>query len=335
MNLLFITQKIHENDDDLAFVILWIKEFIRQGVSVQVICLERGDFDDSFPVHSLGKEKRYGKLKRLFIFLKLIFSLDYDRVFIHMNPEYVTFGGWWWFFRRIPIYLWYTHYATHVHLWISSILCKRMFAATPQSLPQYEGNSKKIIFGHGIDMDFWEENAPKENNAPIYNLVSVNRICRSKRVEISILVLKSLPEKYSLTVYGRDVDKDYYAELKELVKKESLEKRIIFKGSVPMRQLRNIYSSYRIMLNMASETIDKTMLEGMIFGLYPVTTPGNSKAIGLPVWPESEKPKDIAEFILSEKWKDYNINQLKGIVEEKHSLRALVGKMLKFIIKGN
>ena len=57
MKLLFITQKIHQKDDDLAFVILWIKEFIRQGAEVEVICLEKREFDDSFPVHSLGKEK--------------------------------------------------------------------------------------------------------------------------------------------------------------------------------------------------------------------------------------------------------------------------------------
>lgn len=54
--LLFITQKIHAHDDDLAFTILWIQEFIRAGFEVVVICLEKRDFNGSFPVHSLGKE---------------------------------------------------------------------------------------------------------------------------------------------------------------------------------------------------------------------------------------------------------------------------------------
>jgi glycosyltransferase involved in cell wall biosynthesis len=335
MKLLIVTQKIHENDDDLAFFILWIKEFIRQGVSVRVICLQKGDFDGSFPVYSLGKEKGYGKLKRILIFLKLIFTLDYDRVFVHMNPEYVTLGGWWWALRGTPIYLWYTHYTMHIHLWLSGILCKRMFAATSQSLPQYEGSPKKTIVGHGIDMDFWEENAPKENKSSVYDLVSIHRICRSKRLELAILALKNLPEKYTLTIYGRDVEKDYRSELNDIVKKEGLDKRVFFKGPVPMSQLKDIYPLYRIMVNMASETIDKTILEGMIFGLYPVTTPGNSAAIGLPVCPKGEKPEDIADFIISNKWKDYGAVQLRKIVEEKHSLRALIGKMLKYINNGN
>src|SRR3990167_4321772 len=128
--LLFITQKIHQNDDDLGFVILWIKEFIKQGVDVRVICLEKGSFDGSFEVHSLGKElgygrvrrawrvfevvftrsldgsievhslgkeRGYGRARRAWRFLKLIFTLEYDRVFVHMNPEYFTLGGWYWF----------------------------------------------------------------------------------------------------------------------------------------------------------------------------------------------------------------------------------------------
>src|SRR4029077_9428208 len=100
--LLFVTQKIREDDDDLAFVILWVKEFIRQGFHVEVICLEKGAFDDSFPVHSLGKESGGGKIARALKFLRLIATLKYDRVFVHMNPEYITLGGWLWFVRRKP-----------------------------------------------------------------------------------------------------------------------------------------------------------------------------------------------------------------------------------------
>lgn len=335
MQLLFITQKINEKDDDLAFVTLWIKEFINQGASVNVICLEKGDFDNSFPVYSLGKEKGFGKIKRIFIFLKLIFSLKYDRVFVHMNPEYVTLGGWYWFLARKPVYLWYTHYTMHVHLWLSGILCKRMFAATPQSLPQYEGSPKKTIVGHGIDMDYWKKDIPKKVTASSFDLVSVHRICRSKRLELGILALKHLPEEYTLTVYGRDVEKDYYAELNDLIKKEGLGGRVTFKGPVPMGDLKNIYPLYRLMINMARETIDKTMLEGMIFGIYPITTPRNSEAIGLPSCPDGEKPEDIAKFILSEKWSQYGTDQLRNIVEEKHSLKSLVGKINKLITQGN
>tara|TARA_Y100000310_G_scaffold169635_2_gene169842 strand:- start:8310 stop:9341 length:1032 start_codon:yes stop_codon:yes gene_type:complete len=333
--LLFITQKIHQNDDDLGFVILWIKEFIKQGVDIKVICLEKGDFDDSFPVYSLGKELGYGKVRRALLFLKLIFSQKYNRVFVHMNPEYFTLGGWYWWIKRIPMYLWYTHYTMHIHMRLAGWFSKRMFAATSQSLPQYEGNPKKVVTGHGSDMEFWlGKEDSLENNNSNYNLLTVHRLCRSKRLELVIQSLKHLPDQYNLTVYGRDVEKDYAQELHELVVKESLQDRVSFKGPVPMHELKNIYARYRIMVNMASETIDKTTLEAMLFGIYPITTKANSEAIGLPNSIDKDDPKEIADFILQEKWKQYNTEYLQNIVKTRHSLSSLIQKMNKYIVTG-
>ncbi|PIQ79176.1 MAG: hypothetical protein CO042_01005 [Parcubacteria group bacterium CG_4_9_14_0_2_um_filter_41_8] len=336
IKLLFITQKIHEKDDDLGFVILWIREFIKQGIEVKVICLEKGDFDDSFEVHSLGKEKGYGKVRRALRFLKLIFSLQYDRVFVHMNPEYFTLGALYWWIRRIPMYLWYTHYTMHMHIRLAGWFTKRMFAATKQSMPQYEGNPKKVVTGHGIDIDFWlaDSNSDINQNNP-KNLLTVHRLCRSKRLELTIKSLKHLPDDYTLTVYGRDVEKNYVEELHDLVKKESLQNRVAFKGPVPMGELKSVYNNHRLMINMASETIDKTMLEAMLFGIYPITTKGNSQAIGLECSIENDDPKEIAEFVLSEKWKQYDSKYLRNMVEHRHSLSALIQKMNKYIIDGD
>jgi len=333
--LLFITQKIHKNDDDLAFTILWIQEFIRQGLDVEVICLEKRDFDDSFPVYSLGKEEGIGKIGRVFRFLKYIFTLKYDAVFVHMNPEYVTLGGWFWFLKRKPLYLWYTHYTMHIHLFLTGILSKRMFAATKQSLPQYDNSKKKVITGHGIDIDFWDIKNLEKQEKKEKELLTVHRICRSKRLEIVIKALQFLDKDYTLTIYGRDVQKDYYQELQDLVKDLALEKRVRFMGPVPMEELKDVYYKHRLMLNMASETIDKTMLECMLFGLFPVTTAGNSKAIGLPIYPKNDTPEALAEFIQAAEWKKYGEAYLKNMVKEKHSLAALIQRMGDYIKNGN
>lgn len=334
--LLFITQRIHQNDDDLAFTILWVKEFIKQGIDVRVICLEKYDFDDSFPVYSLGKEKGVGKISRIIKFLKLIFTLKYNRVFVHMNPEYITLGGWFWILKRAPIYLWSTHYSDNIHIRVSGLLCKRMFAATHQSLPQFNGNPKKVIPGHGIDINFWMKDyvSKEKNEEAKFNLISVHRLSRSKRLEIAIKALNYLPEKYNLAVYGRDLDKQYYVELVDLIKNEKLENRVKLNGPVPMEKLKEVYPGHRLMINMAHETIDKTMLEVMLFGIYPITTPANSKAIGLPIWPDGEDPQKIAKFILGEKWKEYEVDYLRNIVENKHSLSSLINSMNEYIING-
>jgi len=211
-----------------------------------------------------------------------------------------------------------------------------MFAATKQSLPQYEGNPKKIIPGHGIDIDFWTQGT-KHNNHKVseFDLVSVHRICRSKRSEIAIQALLHLPKEYNLTLYGRDIEKDYYKELQDLVAKHKLESRVRFAGPVPMHTLRGVYGNYRLMINMAPETIDKTVLEGMLFGVYPVTTKGNSVAVGLPVFPESDEPETVAQFILERSWERYSKEELTKIVKDRHSLETLVKNMSTYIMPGN
>ena len=332
--LLFITQKIHVNDDDLAFTILWIKAFIKEGFEVEAICLEKRDFDDSFPVHSLGKEEGAGRLTSIFRFLKLITTLKYDRVFVHMNPEYFTLGGWWWALRGTPCYFWYTHYTMTFHVFLAGLISKRMFAATPQSLPQYEGNKKKMVLGHGIDIDFWS--VPPHANPSETSLVYINRLSRSKRVELAIRSLAFLPPEYTLDIYGRVVpgEEAYHQELQALANEEPYRGRVFLKGSLPMGSLKEVYPKHRLMVNMASETIDKTMLECMLFGAYPVTTPANSKAIGLPAYPAAETPEALATFIRGREWEQSSIQDLRRIVEERHSLGALIRKMSAYIRPG-
>lgn len=327
MRLLFITQKIHANDDDLAFFILWVKEFIKQGWEVEVICLEKGTFDDSFPVHSLGKEEGLGKFRRLLRFLRLITTLKYDKVFVHMNPEYFTYGGWWWFVRSIPTYLWYTHYTMTLHMFLAGIFAKKLFAATAQSLPQYEGSPKKVVLGHGIDTEFWGALSDSERNP--HQLLTVHRLSRSKRLEIVIETLSLLPEEYTLTVYGRPIDPAYFEELKTLVRTKGLEGRVDFKGPVPMHALPAVYSKYRLMVNMASETIDKTMLEALFLGVYPVTTPRNAVAIGLATYPADESPETLAQFIESKQWDTITPSEGRLLVEKRHSLSNLVRQLMQ------
>lgn len=331
MKLLFITQKIDMEDDDLAFTILWIQEFIRQGFEVSVVCLEKGDYDGSFKVFSLGKEKKASFLSRVIRFYRYIFCLKYDAVFVHMNPEYITLGGLFWLLKRKPIYLWYTHYTDHIHLRISSFFAKYMFAATEQSLPQYNNNSKKIVTRHGIDTNFWKNELESTKLISENNLLAVHRLSRSKRVEIAISALKFLPSDYTLSIYGRAIDPVYFNELKNLVESLDLSNRVKFYGPVPMYELRDIYPNHCLMLNFASETIDKTMLEAMMFGVFPVTTSRNLTAIGIDVAPQGETPEDVAEFILSKNWKRLSPSKLQRIVEEKHSLFALVKIISKYI----
>lgn len=344
MRLLFITQKLHGQD---SFGVLWVREFIRQGFSVTVVCLEgqestkrqegkegmREEIGFEFPVITLGKERGASKLESVLRFEKIILSEKYDRVFVHMAPVWYALGFWCWMIRRVPTYLWYTHYKMQIGVRLFGWFGQRFFCATPQSLPQYERSEKKVVVGHGIDLTFWTQ---RENTArDQHRLLVVHRLSRSKRLELSIRALVQLDPLYTLDIYGFEAEKDYREEMKSLVSELRLDSRVTFHGTIPSSELPKIYAQHRFLLNMASETIDKTTLEAMTCGCYPVTTKGNAHAIGIADAPKDETPIAIAEFI--EHYKDrapIDADTMYKIVQGRHSLTGLVQKMGEYIRKG-
>lgn len=339
MKLLFITQKLHGQD---AFGMLWIKAFQARGYDVQVLCLEwrpeeakaaLGVTDIPFPVISLGKELGTSQVSQILQFIKLSFSLPYDRVFIHMTPVWGVFGMPAFVLRKKPTYLWYTHYKMQLGLRLLGFYGKRLFCATRQSMPQYEGSMKKVVVGHGIDLSYWPMRKNTAENP--FKLLVVHRLSRSKRLEILLHTLVLLPAAYTLDIYGIEAEEDYVAQLKALVKELHLETRVQFKGTIASKDLPDIYTRHHLILNMASETIDKTMLEAMTCGCYPITTKGNAHAIGIPVAPDADTPATIAPLILAyEKTLPLSDKEMYAIVEERHSLQSLIAKMDAYIHPG-
>jgi glycosyltransferase involved in cell wall biosynthesis len=206
-------------------------------------------------------------------------------------------------------------------------------------LPQYQSRSpehpeaKKVVVGHGIDLSLWP---PRANGADDpHRLLCVHRLSRSKRLELSLEALTLLPAAYTLDIYGIEAEKDYVSEMRALVEKLQLQQRVRFHGTVPLKDLPALYCSHRLILNMASETIDKTMLEALTCGCYPMTTKRNAVAIGIPEAPEEDTPQAIADFIQKHSARaPLSADDMYRVVAERHSLAALVEKMDAFIRPG-
>ncbi len=338
LKLLFITPKIHEQHDDFAFTSLWARAFSDAGFEVMTICMEKGESSLPFPVYSMGKEDGLPKWRSLLRYWRLIIGLKYDRVFVHMSAPMLGAGCWWWWLRGIPTYFWYTHYTQPMSLKIGGRMVKRMFCAMKGSLPQYEGDPRKVVTGHGIDTKFWDvPELLEDEREPATHLLAVHRISRSKRLDLLIKAMEFLPAEYTLTHYGRTQDPGddvkFEGEIKELIAKSGLENRVKLMGSVPMPELRKIYPRYRVIANMVPQTIDKSAIEAMYCGLTPVLARDHAAAIGLPSAPKSEDPKDIADYILNLRL--MSRDELRRIIDEKHSLASLVQKMSVYIREGN
>lgn len=329
--LLFITTKINERDDDFAFTSLWVKEFIRQGFNVQVICMEKGLHTAGFPIFSLGKEAGLPMWRSFLRFQRLILMLRYDRVFVHMNPKWVVAGAWLWWWRRTPAYLWYTHYKMLPSVWIAHWLCRKLFCATKDSMPFYDGDPKKVVTGHGVDMDFWNPPPTSDRESPTH-LLAVHRISRSKRLDVTLRALALLSKEYTLTHYGRPLDPrfdpTYEQEIKALANSPELRGRVKFMGSVPMPELKKIYPRFQVMITMVPDTIDKTVLEGMACGVTPVITKEHAEAIGFPSYPPESTPEAVADYI--KKMTVMSRDELRRIAAG-HNLSSLVRKIMLYV----
>jgi glycosyltransferase involved in cell wall biosynthesis len=337
LRLLFITPKIDERHDDLAFASLWAKAFADAGFAVTVVCTSKGESTLPFPVLSLGGERGTPRWLQVFRFWKILMTTPHDRAFVHMTPRWLSMGCWYWWIKRIPCYLWFTHYTNTISLKIGSRVAKRMFAATVECLPQYDGNPKKIVTGHGIDTRFWDvPELPMSEREPATHLLAVHRISRSKRFEIVLKTLALLPPEYTLMHYGKPQDPTqdpaYAKEIEDLVSTLNLKDRVRFMGAVPMPELRNIYPRFQIFINMVPKTIDKTVLEAMYCGLTPIITRGHADAIGYADAPADDSPEAIASFIRAMAPKPRS--ELCRIVDERHSLKSLIEKMSVYIRPG-
>src|SRR3989344_2158348 len=266
LKLLFITPKIEERHDDLAFASLWAKAFADAGYEVPVIAGDVVSHSLPFPVLSVGHAQGGSWLRSFLRFQKLILTLKYDRVFVHMNTRWLAAGAWYWWMRRIPVYLWFTHYTRTVSFRIGEICLKRMFAATKESLPQFEGDPRKIVTGHGIDTRFWDvPELSDSEREPATHLLCVHRISRSKRFEMVLKTLAHLPPEYHVTHYGKPQDPSqdpaYAAEIDGLVSLLGLKNRVRFIGAIQMPELRKVYPRFRAFINLVPRTIDKSALE--------------------------------------------------------------------------
>ncbi len=337
MKLLFITPKIDEQDDDLAFTSLWARAFADEGFDVTALCGAKGACSLPFPVYGMGHRQGRRDIFPILRFLWRILTLKYDRVFVHMNTRWLALGTWWWKLCGVPTYLWYTHYTLTPSFTHGLPVLKRMFAATAESMPQFDGDPRKIVTGHGIDTSYWNvAEIPDAEREPATHLLAVHRISRSKRLDIVIRALARLPSEYTLTHYGRPLDpKDdiaYEQELKKLIVDLGLENRVRFMGSVPGPKLREIYPRYRVYVNAVPKTIDKAVLEAMYCGCTPVVMRGQADAIGGLTFPQGETPEALAEYIRN--LRVMPRAELRQIIDERHSLRRLVRVMSEYIRKG-
>ena len=333
-NLLLITQKVDQDDQLLGFFIDWLKRLADKFGSITVLCLERGKFDlpKNVKVISLGKDRGAGKLKILFNFYSLIFSLrqNYDAVFVHMNPIWVVAGGATWRAMHKKIYFWYTHKAVTPKLRLAEKFANFIFTASKES---FRLPSKKIIItGHGIDTDLFRLDSKLKIQDSKLRILSVGRIAPVKNYEVLVQATKILADEgvdFEVTMVGEpalDADSEYQRDLKRSINDLKLDGRFNFVGKINYQNLPSYYQSHDIFIHLSKTgSLDKTILEAMSCGLTVLSCNDSSRAF-LPreYTFDQENDKELAENI---KFAALNPKNFREYVIKNHNLDKLINQI--------
>ncbi|MBP6946043.1 MAG: glycosyltransferase family 4 protein [Candidatus Pacebacteria bacterium] len=338
MKLLLVTQIVDKDDPILGFFHRWIEEFAKHVESIEVICLKEGkhELPSNVRVHSIGKEQGGGNAVLYSIrFLYLVWMLrkEYEKVLVHMNPEYVVLAGCFWKLWHKPIRLWYNHPHAGVRLAIASVFSDIIFHTSAYAAPAHLRKAK--CMPAGIDVDVFKPQAVTRNRHLMY---MQGRIMPSKRVAIALQALrilrKNIPDVTLMLVgpedpvYGASLRKEY-ADLVE-------SGAVLFKGSVPNHETPLLYSGAGVSINLAtSGHFDKSVLESMACGT-PVVISSKAFANLVPEeWIVSENdPQALADGVgrmMGISDAEFEALQQKGIevVQKAQSLKALSEMLIK------
>ena len=352
IKLLILTQRVDVGDSVLGFMHGWIKEFAKHCDKVTVICLYKGEYElpNNVKVLSLGKENlEFGiwsleflkKLKYILIFYKYIWRerSNYDRVFVHMNREYVVLGGALWRCWGKKVALWYNHSFGNFITRLAMKLAQHIFYVSPFA---FTAKSRKSIqMPAGVDMEVFKRipHIIKKENALLY----LGRISPVKRLATLISAAVLLDRKgidFELNIYGEaatESDKDYKKKIEQQAGALA-GKKIFFHEPAANIETPQIYNKHQLLINLTqSGSFDKTIMEAMACEVPTIVSNQSLRGV-LPeelLFKESNA-QDLADKIsaflkMPEDQRAELGKKLKQYVADNHNLKKLIIKLTKIL----
>ncbi|MDA1209173.1 MAG: glycosyltransferase [bacterium] len=328
MKLLIITQKVDDLDPILGFFTRWIQEFGRSCDSLTVIGQSIGQhaLPTNIDVCSLGKQKADSRLSQILTFWRLIIAKrgQYDRVLVHMTPIWVVLGAPVWLLLHKRVYLWYESRGARWPLRYALLVTQKVFSASVQGMPI--ATDKSVITGHGIDTEEFTMGVKKR--IP-HSLITIGRITKAKKMDVLIKAVSGLPPLYSLKIVGHPITSEDQTYLQSL--QEIMDERMSI-VSLTHHEVSQVLQSTEIFVHASTTPLDKAVLEAMASGCIVISSCDAVTPLLLPSCQATEKtfaarivevgalPQTVQEEIRSKQRK---------IVEQNHSLKTLIAKLVK------
>lgn len=278
MKLLICTQTMDRKDPALGFFVPWVAALSKHFEQVEVLCLNRGEYElpGNVRVRSLGKERGgVSRLRYALRFYRHLWALRgrYDAVFVHMNQEYILLGGLWWLLAAVPVYLWRNHYDGTWLTDVAAFFCRTVFCTSRFS---YTAKYRKtVLMPVGVDVDSVRPEVPLERTPN--SVLFLARLDPSKRPELLLEALAELKKQevsYTASFVGGPTDplSAYPDELKRLAERLGIAERVRFAGAVPNTETFREYRSHELFVNCSrSGMLDKTTYKAMASGCLIVS----------------------------------------------------------------
>jgi glycosyltransferase involved in cell wall biosynthesis len=348
MRLLVFNLRTDADDHILGFTSRWLNALAPHYDAIDVLTTHAGRLElaENISVYSTGREKGYGKLRQLFNFYRILFTLllkhRYAACFAHMQPLFAALAGIPLWLFRVKLTTWYTHRQLNQQLIWATRFSYRIVSAVPSSFPIKTPKLRAI--GHGIDTDFYAPLAIEKASPP--RLVYVARLTEIKNQHILLEAAKELPIEIVLVGDIPDGFEDSYKQkLLALVEDLDIKEKVIFAGAQSPEEVILYYNSATLALNLSPEGLfDKAALESLACGLptivsNPAFTPllGEHTFLNIPAPDDIPALRESIKKVLALNLEEREImgQLLRKRVIAEHSLEALVKKLISVLTTGD
>lgn len=338
MKLLIVTQAVDQNNPVLGFFHHWIQALAPCYEHIEVICLEKGahTLPDNVTVHSLGKENgARSRLSYAYTFLTLVWKLRgrYDRVFVHMNQEYILLAGLLWKVLQKKVYLWRNHYEGSWQTDLAMFLSTKTFYTSSHSYTAR--GSRSVRMPVGVLMGTPETNTGEKVPRPILFLARLHPSKRPLLFLEALAHLKAQGHTFTATVLGSPLKgKESYARmLKAKADTLHLSDSVTFLPGVSHRETKAIFSAHEFFVNTSpSGMFDKTLFEAAASSCIVVSTSEDWKElVGGAFFGEDAESlsRALSHWIVSGEKEKEEARTLLHSVSKEHSLETLTARLVE------
>jgi glycosyltransferase involved in cell wall biosynthesis len=304
--LIFITQQVDPGHPALAATVPKIRA-LAERVDEVVVLADRtvaGALPDNCRSLSFASRTRAGRGAR---FESLLARELWPRpvaVLAHMCPIYAVLAAPLVRPLRVPLLLWYTHWARTRTLEAAARAASAIVSVDRRSFPIASG--KVVPIGHGIDLA--EFPCAERTGEGDFRLAVLGRYSRAKGLETILHGLKLALDggvDARLEVFGpalNAAEREHRAELERLVGELGLDKRVRLGHAVLRAEVPDVLARARALVNnMEAGAPDKVVYEAAASCLpVLVSNPvfdGLTAGLGVKLMFDRDDPADLAERI--------------------------------------